>query len=157
MFLGPIGATHDAFTVNDQDGSRYSETILQNEEGILYADLNLAECIEGKQYHDVAGGYQRFDVFNLRVDKSRKGPIEACDHREPMQNQAVNTNEPEKDEGSNFKGCSTQRQPNTADTAENIISSEETTVALKEIADAIRENTDAIIMDSHSIKEFTVY
>ena len=35
----------------------------------------MAECVEGKQYHDVTGGYQRLDVFDLRIDRSRRAPI----------------------------------------------------------------------------------
>lgn len=85
MFLGPTGAAHAAFTVNNQDGSTKAEEMLQDEEGILYADLNLTDCIEGKQYHDIVGGYQRFDVFNLHVDKRRRGPIEISDLSGPAQ------------------------------------------------------------------------
>ncbi|KAH6976430.1 hypothetical protein BKA56DRAFT_589625 [Ilyonectria sp. MPI-CAGE-AT-0026] len=44
---------------------------LQATEDKLYADMNLEDCIEGKQYHDVVGGYQRLDVFEVKVDKSR--------------------------------------------------------------------------------------
>ena len=33
------------------------------------SDLDLADCVEGKQYHDVAGGYQRSDIFDLRIDR----------------------------------------------------------------------------------------
>lgn len=42
------------------------ETMLQAEEGVLYADLDMNDCIQGKQYHDLIGGYQRLDVFDLR-------------------------------------------------------------------------------------------
>lgn len=31
--------------------------------------------MEGKQYHDVIGGYQRLDVFDLRIDRSRRPPV----------------------------------------------------------------------------------
>jgi nitrilase len=51
---------------------------LQDDEGILYADMNLDDCIEGKQCHDVVGGHQRLDVFNLKVDQSRKEPVRYC-------------------------------------------------------------------------------
>jgi hypothetical protein len=37
--------------------------------------MNLDDCIEGKQYHDVVGGYQRLDVFQLQVNRSRKDPV----------------------------------------------------------------------------------
>ena len=44
-------------------------------EGILYAGIDLAACVEPKQFHDVAGGYNRFDVFDLRVDRTARRPV----------------------------------------------------------------------------------
>lgn len=41
------------------------------EEGIAYADLDLNACVEPKQFHDVVGYYQRFDVFDLKVNRER--------------------------------------------------------------------------------------
>lgn len=49
--------------------------LLQNEEGILYADIDLSRCVEPKQFHDIAGGYNRFDIFKLTVDRSARRPI----------------------------------------------------------------------------------
>ncbi len=83
MFLGPTGATHHAFTVDSESGKIEPKETLQNEEGILYADLDLADCIEGKQYHDVVGGYQRLDVFDLKVDRRRRDPITFVDREDP--------------------------------------------------------------------------
>ena len=40
-----------------------------NEEGILYADLDLEEVTMGKYEFDVAGHYNRPDVFSFRVNK----------------------------------------------------------------------------------------
>ncbi|KAI7085982.1 nitrilase [Hortaea werneckii] len=74
MFLDPTGAVVSGFTVTN-DGQQQQMDYLQNEEGVLYADLNLEDCIEGKQYHDVVGGYQRLDVFKLSVNRERKEPI----------------------------------------------------------------------------------
>ncbi|EOA91910.1 uncharacterized protein SETTUDRAFT_30407 [Exserohilum turcica Et28A] len=73
FFLDPTGAPLPAFTYEGSE-KHYVEA-LQSEEGILYADMNLDDCIEGKQYHDVVGGYQRLDVFDLKVDRSRKDPV----------------------------------------------------------------------------------
>lgn len=73
MFFDPAGAPMQAFTVNSA-GEREEKEFLQHEEGILYADFNLEDCIEGKQYHDVSGGYQRLDVFELKVNRHRKSP-----------------------------------------------------------------------------------
>jgi nitrilase len=44
-------------------------------EGLLYADIDLARCVEPKQYHDVAGAYNRFDIFKLTVNRSAHRPI----------------------------------------------------------------------------------
>ena len=74
MFLDPTGAAIRGFTI-DANGVKIEVDYMQNEEGILYADLDLNGCIEGKQYHDVTGGYQRLDVFDLRVDRTRRDPV----------------------------------------------------------------------------------
>lgn len=44
-------------------------------EGILYADIDIAQCVEPKQLQDVVGYYNRFDIFNLTVDRSANRPI----------------------------------------------------------------------------------
>ncbi len=48
---------------------------LRDEEGILYADIDLADCVVPKQFHDVVGYYNRFDIFKLSVDRSTNDPI----------------------------------------------------------------------------------
>ncbi|KAA1183084.1 carbon-nitrogen hydrolase family protein [Rhizobium tropici] len=45
------------------------------DEGIGYADIDLDACIEPKRFHDVVAGYNRFDVFDLTVDRRRIAPI----------------------------------------------------------------------------------
>lgn len=79
LFLDPTGAPLPGFTINSTTGSSEQTDFLQEEEGIIYADMNLEDCIEGKQYHDVVGGYQRLDVFELRVNRSRKHPVAFVD------------------------------------------------------------------------------
>lgn len=49
--------------------------VLQDQEGIAYANFDLQQCIEPKQFHDVVGYYNRFDVFDLRVNRKRLEPI----------------------------------------------------------------------------------
>jgi nitrilase len=49
--------------------------IMQEDEGILYADIDLSTCVEQKQIHDVSGYYNRFDIFKLTVDRSANRPI----------------------------------------------------------------------------------
>lgn len=48
--------------------------VMRDDEGILYADIDLAECVEPKQFHDVVGYYNRFDIFKLCVDRTRAAP-----------------------------------------------------------------------------------
>ncbi|MEM5299696.1 carbon-nitrogen hydrolase family protein [Burkholderia sp. JPY481] len=50
------------------DGSVISDT-LRDDEGIVYADIDLARCVVPKQFQDVVGSYNRFDVFDLRVNR----------------------------------------------------------------------------------------
>lgn len=60
-------------------GMPISEVMCANE-GILYANLDLAQCVEPKQFHDVVGYYNRFDVFKLRIDRTRTAPAAFEDH-----------------------------------------------------------------------------
>jgi aliphatic nitrilase len=41
---------------------------LIDEEGIVYAEVDLGKCIAPKQMHDIVGHYNRFDVFRLTVN-----------------------------------------------------------------------------------------
>lgn len=75
MFLNPTGAAIKGYTIDSATKEKKETEYLQPEEGILYADLDMAECVEGKQYHDVVGGYQRLDIFDLRINRFRQRPI----------------------------------------------------------------------------------
>ena len=61
MVIGP-----DAETVGD---------VISDSEGILYVDIDLEACVEPKQFHDVVGYYNRFDIFKLTVDRSENRPV----------------------------------------------------------------------------------
>ncbi|KAI2470240.1 nitrilase [Annulohypoxylon bovei var. microspora] len=74
MFLDTTGTLLPGFTIDPKTSAQEQEDFLQEKEGILYVDVNLEDCIEGKQYHDIAGGYQRLDVFELKVDRRRRQP-----------------------------------------------------------------------------------
>jgi aliphatic nitrilase len=52
---------------------------LCQDEGILYAEIDLAQSVEPKQFHDVVGSYNRFDVFTFSVDRSRHRPATFLD------------------------------------------------------------------------------
>lgn len=60
-FIGPNGAV-------------IGEPLI-DEEGIVYADIDLAKCIQPKQMHDILGHYNRFDIFDLRVNVTPKRKI----------------------------------------------------------------------------------
>jgi aliphatic nitrilase len=55
---------------------------LQNEEGIGYAEFDLRRCIEPKQFHDVVGYYNRFDIFDVTVNRKRLAPAKFLDFSE---------------------------------------------------------------------------
>jgi nitrilase len=49
--------------------------ILSDHEGLLYANIDTGACVEPKQFHDVVGYYNRFNVFHLTVDRARQRPV----------------------------------------------------------------------------------
>lgn len=57
----------------DPTGAVIGDT-LQSEEGIAYATFDLAACIEPKQFHDIVGYYNRFDVFSIEINRRRLTP-----------------------------------------------------------------------------------
>lgn len=50
------------------DGRVIGEPLI-DEEGIVYADIDLSRCIQPRQMHDIAGHYNRFDIFDLQVNR----------------------------------------------------------------------------------------
>lgn len=48
---------------------------LSEEEGLLYADIDLSLSVELKQFHDVVGYYNRFDIFHFEVSTQRAQPV----------------------------------------------------------------------------------
>lgn len=65
MIIGPRGETLSGPVTGDDQ--------------ILYADVDLAEAITLKRAHDIAGTYNRFDVFSLTVNQRRHVPINLVD------------------------------------------------------------------------------
>lgn len=62
----------------DPTGSVMSE-IISGEEGIVYGEIDTALSVEPKQFHDVVGYYNRFDIFDLKVDRSAREPARFMD------------------------------------------------------------------------------
>ena len=67
-FIGPNGAVIG--------------TPLIDKEGIVYADINLEKCIQPKQMHDILGHYNRFDIFDLRINTAPTKNITFIDNHE---------------------------------------------------------------------------
>jgi len=67
-FIGPNGAVIGEPLIDD--------------EGIIYADINLEKCIQPKQMHDILGHYNRFDIFDLRVNTASTRNITFIDNHE---------------------------------------------------------------------------
>ena len=57
-------------------------TPLIDEEGMVYADIDLEKCIQPKQMHDILGHYNRFDIFDLRVNTAPTRKITFIDNYE---------------------------------------------------------------------------
>ncbi|WP_405007783.1 carbon-nitrogen hydrolase family protein [Kitasatospora purpeofusca] len=56
------------------DGRAVTEPLV-DEEGIVYAEIDLGHCVRPKQMHDIVGHYNRFDVFRLHVDNRPLRPL----------------------------------------------------------------------------------
>lgn len=74
MFLGPTGALLPGFAIDPETGTSQTVELLQHQPGMLYGDIDLDDCIEGEQYHDVTGGCPRLNVFDFKVDRTRREP-----------------------------------------------------------------------------------
>jgi predicted amidohydrolase len=48
---------------------------IEGDEGIAYAEIDLSAGIEPKQFADIIGDYNRFDIFRLTVDRSARPRI----------------------------------------------------------------------------------
>jgi nitrilase len=56
--------------------------MLCDQEGIVYAEIDVEQCVEPKQFHDVVGYYNRFDIFRLNIDRSARDPAYFVDAEE---------------------------------------------------------------------------
>ncbi len=52
---------------------------LIDDEGIVYADIDLSRCIQPRQMHDITGHYNRFDVFDLRLNRRTQQALRCLD------------------------------------------------------------------------------
>lgn len=49
--------------------------VSSEDEGLLYAEIDLSQSVEPKQFHDVVGYYNRFDIFRFEVSTRRAEPM----------------------------------------------------------------------------------
>jgi nitrilase len=56
-------------------GAIIAETSSKEDE-LLIAEIDLQDCVVPKQFHDLSGYYNRFDIFNFKVDRTRRPPAE---------------------------------------------------------------------------------
>ena len=63
------------------NGALIGEPLI-DDEGIVYADIDLSKCIQPKQMHDILGHYNRFDIFDLRVNTAPRKNITFIDNQE---------------------------------------------------------------------------
>ncbi len=64
------------------DGRVIGEPLI-DDEGIVYAEVDLSKCIQPRQMHDITGHYNRFDVFDLRVNRRSQQPTQFSDAGSP--------------------------------------------------------------------------
>lgn len=73
---------NSAFTgVIGPNGAVIGEPLI-DDEGIVYADIDLSKCIQPKQMHDILGHYNRFDIFDLRVNTAPRKNITFIDNEQ---------------------------------------------------------------------------
>lgn len=71
---------HSAFSgIFGPDGRLLTDPLI-DVEGIAYADIDLGRTIQPRQMHDITGGYNRFDIFDLRVNRRPLAPATFVDH-----------------------------------------------------------------------------
>ncbi|NUU34343.1 MULTISPECIES: carbon-nitrogen hydrolase family protein [Pseudomonas] len=60
------------------DGRVLGEPLIDRD-GITYADIDLNRCIQPRQMHDITGHYNRFDIFELKVNRKALTPVQFTD------------------------------------------------------------------------------
>lgn len=60
------------------DGRVVGEPLI-DQEGIVYGEIDLGRCIQPRQMHDITGHYNRFDIFDLQVNRRPMNPATFID------------------------------------------------------------------------------
>jgi hypothetical protein len=88
---------------------------LSENEGIVYAEIDTSRSVEPKQFQDLTGYYNRFDIFDLRVDRSAHDParfLERPEKRIPAPSDAEGAHEDPA--VASFRESSSESAPRTA-------------------------------------------
>ncbi|MDX7998026.1 carbon-nitrogen hydrolase family protein [Xenorhabdus sp. Reich] len=84
-----LARPNSAFTgIIGPDGREIGHSLI-DVEGIVYADIDLNLCIQPRQMHDITGHYNRFDIFDLKVNRRPINAIRFVDH--PLDQTELNT------------------------------------------------------------------
>lgn len=91
-----LSRSNSAFSgIFGPDGRLLTEPLI-DVEGIVYAEVDLSKCIQPKQMHDIVGHYNRFDIFDLRVNKRPNRPVRILNETGPADRNYSGT-EPEQE------------------------------------------------------------
>lgn len=66
---------------------------IEGEEGIIYANIDIEQEIIRKQWHDIIGHYNRFDVLSLNLNMDEDQPINFLTSRSPSPDREFATTE----------------------------------------------------------------
>ncbi|SKB81925.1 aliphatic nitrilase [Soonwooa buanensis] len=69
----------------DPNGQVIGEPLI-DKEGIAYAEIDLSACIQPKQMHDILGHYNRFDIFDFKVNTTPQMPAHFYETTEEQDN-----------------------------------------------------------------------
>ncbi|KAK9421956.1 putative nitrilase protein [Seiridium unicorne] len=92
MFLDTTGTLLKGLTVTSKTSAKEYSTFFNKTKESCTRIWDLEDCIKDNQYHDVVGGYQRLDVFDLKVDRTRRTPNTFVTNREHQAHDATSPN-----------------------------------------------------------------
>ncbi|MBP6019317.1 MAG: carbon-nitrogen hydrolase family protein [Burkholderiaceae bacterium] len=82
--LEALSGSPNAFSgIFGPDGLLISTPLIDSE-GIVYGEIDLEKSIEPKQFHDIIGHYNRFDIFELRLHQRPLNPLNIVDTAMPI-------------------------------------------------------------------------
>lgn len=74
--LAELSGKPNAFSgIFGPNGLLVSDALI-DDEGMVFAEIDTQQGIEAKQFHDILGHYNRFDIFELRVNQRPLDPVQ---------------------------------------------------------------------------------